>query len=243
VEENEATNNNVVRSSDGGDPEAIAHLREAITQGKHWYIALLEAIGLWSTIEERHDERYCSYLVGGEAFDWLLLAERLCMEIDGMIPEAEKRALLFFGRPPLDVSPEEFKRLIGEAKYSAYLNFVYGVLVEEVLVLVIEEEVWKERMALLTDSEEEILQEVYRRIYGVDMDTLLRAWKAERGCPDQESMTLDEMKEFTYWLFQYRLKKCDRARVASDTKKALLYLQRHKGEGRLRREGCKSVSG
>jgi len=32
------------------------------------------------------------------------------------------------------------------------------------------------------------------------------------------------MKEFTYWLFKYRLKHCDKARVASDTKKALDWL-------------------
>jgi hypothetical protein len=34
------------------------------------------------------------------------------------------------------------------------------------------------------------------------------------------------MKEFTYWLFKYRLKHGDPARVASDTKKALEWLRR-----------------
>ena len=39
------------------------------------------------------------YLVGGEAFDWLLLAERLCDEIEDLIPDDEREALLFL-RPP-----------------------------------------------------------------------------------------------------------------------------------------------
>ncbi|GAJ03845.1 unnamed protein product, partial [marine sediment metagenome] len=32
--------------------------------------------------------------------------------------------------------------------------------------------------------------------------------------------------EFTYWLFKYRLNHCDKARVASDTKKGLEQLNR-----------------
>jgi hypothetical protein len=40
------------------------------------------------------------------------------------------------------------------------------------------------------------------------------------------STTLDEMKEFTYWLFKFRLKRHEKARIASDTKKGLDYLKR-----------------
>ena len=79
----------------GADREAILHLREAISTGKNWYVALLEAIGLWGSAEELHDGRYYRYLIGGEAFDWLSLAERLCQEIDGLVPEGEKIDLLF----------------------------------------------------------------------------------------------------------------------------------------------------
>ena len=54
--------------------EAIKHLEQAIAGGKHWYLALLEAIGLWNTAEETYSGRTYHYLIGGEAFDWLLLA-------------------------------------------------------------------------------------------------------------------------------------------------------------------------
>jgi hypothetical protein len=33
------------------------------------------------------------------------------------------------------------------------------------------------------------------------------------------------MKEFTYWRFKYRLDHCEKAKVASDTKKALHWLK------------------
>ncbi len=36
-----------------------------------------------------------------------------------------------------------------------------------------------------------------------------------------QSISVGEAKEFTYWLFKQRLKRCDKSCVASDTKKAL----------------------
>ncbi len=66
----------------GGNTEAIRYLEQAIIGGKHWYIALLEAIGLWTGSEETYNGRHYCYLIDGEAFDWLLLAERLCEAVD-----------------------------------------------------------------------------------------------------------------------------------------------------------------
>jgi hypothetical protein len=39
-------------------------------------------------------------------------------------------------------------------------------------------------------------------------------------------MDLTEHKELTYWLFKYRVRNSDKARVASDTRKGLAQLQR-----------------
>jgi len=55
---------------------------------------------------------------------------------------------------------------------------------------------------------------------------LLKSFRQERGGSQLRSITLTELKEFTYWLFKYRLKHCEKARVASDTKKAMGYLKR-----------------
>ena len=217
-----------------GDSEAIRHLREAIAQGKHWYIALLEAIGLWSKAEETYKGRNYRYLIANEAFDWLLLAERLCEEVNHLIPEKEMIDLLFFGKAPIELSNEEFCHLIGESKYCAHLNYFYGVTVEEALILAVEEEARKEQRARAFNNNRS-LEEAYQRIYGTPMTALLSSFKKEKGCPQRKSMEFAELKEFTYWLFKYRLKECDKARVASDTKKALKELERQRGLKERRR--------
>ena len=208
------------------DREAIEHLKKSIQSGKQWYIALLEAIGLWGSVEETYNGQTYRYLISGEAFDWLLLAERLCLEIDGLIHEEEKTDLLFFASPPIELSQNEFSRLIGENKYRAYLNYLYGVIIEEALILAVEEEVYKEKSSYALYQEDLVQQEAYRRVYDNNITTLLRYFRHEKGYPHSDSITLSERKEFTYWLFKYRLEHCDKERVASDTKKAMQCLQR-----------------
>jgi len=200
--------------------EAIRHLEQAIISGKHWYLALLEAIGLWTESEETYNGRHYRYLIDGEAFDWLLLAERLCEAVDDLVPEEEKLALLFYGKPPMRLSKNRFKELIGGAKYRQYLNYFYGVTVEGALILAVEAEVRKE-WRTSGYSEHNLANEVYQRIYGATKAILLKRFRREKSYPQLRSITLTELKEFTYWLFKYRLKHCDKARVASDTKKAL----------------------
>lgn len=215
----------IFSTSPVGVNEAIEHLKRSIASGKHWYIALLEAIGLWPLAEEtRNGRKYC-YLIDNEAFDWLLLAERLCEEVDSLIPEPERLDLLFFSKPPIEVSKEEFRHLIGDTKYRAYLNYFYGITVEEVLVIAIEEEIRKEQRARGYNRDRRVIDDAYRRIYGASQLTLLRHFRIEKGYPQKASTSLTELREFVYWRFKYRLKRCDRARVASDTKKGLNKLQ------------------
>ena len=221
-----------------GDREALEHLRRELASGRHWYPALLEAIGLWSSPEDTHNGCRRRYLIGGEAFDWLLLAERLCQEVDDLIPRDEQEALLLYGRPPLELGEEEFRGLVGQAKYQAYLNYLYGVIVEEALLLAVEQEIEKERHAYIFSRSSPDFEDGYQRVYGADRPTLLRRFRKETGHPERAGSTLAELKEFTYWLFKYRLKNCDKARVASDTRKGLDYLERQRhSEGLLRAAG------
>jgi len=206
------------------DNEAIRYLEQAITGGEHWYTALLGAIKLWTTPEETYDGRNYRYLIAGEAFDWLLLAERLCEAVEYLLPEGEKAALLFHGTPPLNLTTEKCKELMGSDKYRQYLNYFYGITVEDALILAVRGEVRKARQTLGFNKEHDTDNEVYQRIYGATETVLLKQFRQEKGNPQLKSISLTELKEFTYWLFKYRLKQCDKARVASDTKKALQYL-------------------
>ncbi len=215
-----------------GDAEAIRYLEQAIASGKHWYIALLEAVGLWRAADEVYNGRTYHYLIAGEAFDWLLLVERLYEAVDILLPDDEKLDLLFHNKPPVDLTAGEFKGIIGGAKYHQHLNYFYGITVEEALILMVQEEVRKERRTLGYNEEDDNSNEVYRRIYGATRVVLLRRFRREKGYPLLRFINLSELKEFTYWLFKYRLEHCEKARVASDTKRALEQL-RHSGTSLL----------
>ena len=62
---------------------------------------------MWTLPAEEFHGRQFTYLVQGEAFDWLLLAERLCYEVDGFIPTREKEELLFHGILPAEIIASE----------------------------------------------------------------------------------------------------------------------------------------
>jgi len=207
-----------------GDTQAIKRLKSAISEGKSWYVALLEAVRLWSSSEELYDGRHYAYLVDNEAFDWLALAERLCEELDGLVPDKERTNLLFFELPPVKLSKGEFRDLIGPFKYQTYLNYFYGILVERFLILAIAEEIRKKKRVLGLNNDNGTVDEAYQRIYGAPQTTLIKQFRKERRYPHRRSMSLSQLNEFTYWLFKYRMRMRDKSRVASDTKKALTKL-------------------
>lgn len=207
-----------------GDACAIQHLRNSVKNGVNWYIALLEAIRLWSSPEEVYNGEHYKYLIGGQAFDWLRLAERLCEEIREFVPEEEIINLLFFDRPPVKVAEKAFKQMLGTVKYRAYLNYLYGVLIEQALILTNVYEVRKQSIVPLKSEDE--TDRAFQRIYRAGQQELLDAFRKEMKYPRRKSITLSEMKEFTYWLFKYRVNTSEKPKIASDTKKALFLMYR-----------------
>jgi len=103
----------------------------------------------------------------------------------------------------------------------------------------VEEEARKEQRARAFNENNHLWEEAYQRIYGASMTELLRRFRKEKGYPKRNSMELGELKEFTYWLFKYRLNNCDKARIASDTKKALKELERQWSLGQRRRDSSR----
>ena len=217
------------------DP-AIKHFKESILRGEKWYIAILEAIGLWRKAQEMLNGRVYCYLIAGEAFDWMLLAERLCEAIPDLLPQEEVESLLFQGRPPINLSPARFKELIGPAKYHHYLNYFYGITAEEALVLAVEDEVRKEKSSWGLSRETDATNEAYRRIYSSTVATMLRHFRREKGCPETDFIDLTELKTFAYWRFKFRLKICEKAKVASDSRKAINWLKEHGVTSYLQRQ-------
>ena len=206
-------------------PVAVLHLRTALAAGTPWPRALLKAMGLWTMPEESYEGRRYKYLVHGEAFDWLLLAERLCSAVDGAIPSEEKERLLFTGRMPEAIEDDEFRDLLGVSKYRAYLNFHYGVVLEEALQLAVEEEIRKHHMARCYADNDDLVEEAFRLLYHKSRFELLEEFRVETKMDRRRGMSLLSLKEFTYWLHKLRINLWDPARVASDTRKAIKRLE------------------
>jgi hypothetical protein len=202
----------------------VGQFRATVESGNAWYPALLDAIARWPLPQELVGERWFRYLIGGEAFDWLLLAERLLQEVADLVDQEEREALLFHNRPPVEQQADAFRNSIGESKYRAYLNFTYGVVVEEALQLAVEEDVHKELRCCAWGQDGRVDESVYHRIYGRSREELLAAFRAEREIENTDEILLSELHEFTYWLFRFRMRQCDGARVASDTRRGLVQL-------------------
>ncbi len=202
----------------------LRRLRASAGQELAWHTALLQAIGQWTIPYEQTAGRYWHYVVGGEALDWLTLAQRLCLEIPDVVPPDELDALLFRGRLPELVSPDRFRELIGPYRHTAVLNFRYGVVVEEALQLVAEDAIRKNRLARCYQDNEDVVEEAYRHLYGDTRSVLAWQFLDETDGvwgTDSESFTLTGWQEFTYWLFKRRVRKWHPARVASDTRRGL----------------------
>lgn len=217
--------------------EAILRMRQAITDGQHWFEALLDAIGRWRMAREIVRDREYNYVIGGDAFDWLLLAERILDDVADLVPPREARALLYYGHWPIEIDDEEFAARLGKAKYSAHLNYLYGVLIEEALQLSVEEEIHKESRSRAWGQDPREDLGMYSRVYGFSRQQLLSRYYEDTAVLLTEKVSYSEWKAFTYWLFKQRLKVQDKARVASDTRKGLAQLSRMELAVSERRKG------
>lgn len=205
----------------------IQELRQCISSGQEWYGAMLHAVRDWPLTEEELDgERYV-YLLDGEALDLIRLVERLCIEVADLVPEDDVVRLIANDRPPSDHAYVDLKSLIGPDKYRAYLTFIYGVLVEEMVVHAVVEDLRKRRRTAGLTRYDAELDDAYKYVYGSTRSELVDLFRRDKGLPRRSHITLTEMKEFTYWLFKMRLKNSDKSRVASDTKRALTVLHRY----------------
>ena len=211
--------------------EGVAAFLDALERGEPWYAALLDVVARWVDAEELIDGINYRYLLAGEAFDWLLLAQRLLDAAGSRVPADEVERLLFQRRAPEGERDTDFARAIGPHKYRAHLNFEYGVVVEEVLLLAAEMELHKARPVEGPRGEPADIQ-AYERVYGKPLQELLQLYRAESGCMAIDRVSQSDMQGFTYWCSKYRFRTGEPARVASDTRKALALLSRMESEAR-----------
>ena len=201
--------------------DPVEYFREQLSEGVPWHRALLEAMARWTLPEEYWNERRFKYIVAREAFDWLLLAERLCAEVGNVIPAEELEMLLFHGILPEPIAADELRSLMGASKHQGYLNFHYGIVLEEALQLAAEENIRKRHIARGYTDNEDLIEDAFRHLYVDTRANLLDEFRHTSGLDSRRSLSITDLKEFTYWLHKRRVNYWDPARVASDTRLAI----------------------
>ena len=214
---------------------AIKHLKAALSDGKDWPEALLEAMALWTVPEERRRKRKYNYFIAGEAFDWLLLAERLLDETRGVVPQDELETLIVEGKFPDRFDVERVQELLGVDKYRGYLNFYYGVTVEEALQLACELELRKRDTSNGVRYRGAYSEKAFPLIYRKSREELLYMFRESKKVEPDGIESMAEHRAFTYWLFKYRWANSDKARIASDTTKGLRQLEQMEAAARRKR--------
>lgn len=205
--------------------EGVEAFLRALEAGVPWYEALLDVVARWVAPDEEVDGVTYRYLVAGEAFDWLRLAQRLieaaALWLPGIVPGTEAERLLFAGLAPGREDEDAFARAIGPQKHRAHLNFQYGVIVEEALLLAAEQELQK--AGSLSGARRADI-EAYERVYGKPFEELVAQYAEETEAVLTDSVDRDDLQAFTYWCSKYRFRTAEPARVASDTRKSLALL-------------------
>lgn len=211
------------------DPESgVAAFLAALDRGDPWYPALLDVIARWTAPEETVQGIPHTYLVAGEAFDWLRLAERLIAAAGNRIPAEAAERLLARGEAPDAANEEEFARAIGPQKHRAHLNFQYGVVIEETLLLAAEMDLQKARTIDSRGEPPDIT--AFEAVYGKPLAELQLLYRTDSGAPLGGRVSESEWQAFIYWCSKYRFRTGEPARVASDTRKALALLSRLRSE-------------
>ena len=210
-----------------------ADLERSGSTEEQWKLSVLETIAKWPLANENVAGEQLDYLIGGEAFDWRLLAQRLLNEC-GTVIESEtwwewlSDPVLFAG-----FEEPEFMRLVGVDKFRSHLSYFYGITVEQSLIVAVEDEIIHRRVGDGRQLNDHSLELAYETLYGNTRDQLWEVFKLEVGMKplregwrhrDEHSIASEDA--FTYWLFKLRMEQSDPARIASDTRKGLAKLER-----------------
>ncbi len=160
---------------------AISRLKSSIGSAESdWKFTVLEAIADWPLANEDVGGETFEYLIGGEAFNWRLLAQRLLGECGSVIPDETlwewlSDSVLFAG-----FEEPDFMRAVGVDKFRAHLSYFYGVTVEQSLLVAVEEEVTHQRVGSGRQLSDGSLERAYALLYDPS-NTLRRRARAPLG--------------------------------------------------------------
>ena len=202
--------------------QGIILFHELLASGISMHEALLTVIGRWSAKEEIVNDIQFRYWVSGEAFNWELLARRLLLSTNEINSDSALDQLLTepFVLPGGDQSM--ITHFFSPQKYKAHLNFLYGVMLEEVIINVNELSAAKEILSQL--SHETPLDTTYLNLYAHNYEDFIKLYQYENKLNFEEFSCLYDYQEFLYWSWKYRIRKSTPEKIAYDTQTGISYV-------------------
>lgn len=214
--------------------QLVIDLQKNIEDHAHsWQTAFLETVAAWPIENEHVYGETFHYFIGGEAFNWKRLAERIATQLaeeDSTTLPAEKvfewiESSGVFGGIPED----EFRRILGVDGWRAHLNHFYGVHIEQCLIAAIQARNHKRRYSAGLPPSDDSSDRAYLGLYEETEQDLWQLFITENAdrlsdliaeSPDEtRTIALDE--EFTYWLFKRRIEYTLAPQVAAETQRGL----------------------
>lgn len=200
----------------------------------HWADYLLNVVGAWPLGEEEVDGEEYRYFIGGEAFNWKRLAERLIAGVavdikDSYLLEA-MQGWLYSDHVFGGFEENEFRRTLGIYKWRAHLNYFYGVYLERCLFTVVQHRIHRRRFARGMSPSDDAAEDAFLGLYNEDEATLWQSFVEESDCVGDRSSgngSLDASRslsvddEFMYWLFKRRVGSTNRPQVAYEIQQGL----------------------
>ena len=204
----------------------------------NWQTAFLETVAAWPIENERVYGETFHYFIGGEAFNWKRLAERIATQLaeeESTTLPAEKvfewiESSGVFGGIPED----EFRRILGVDGWRAHLNHFYGVHIEQCLIAAVQSRIQKSRYSSGMPPSDDASDKAYLGLYEETEQDLWELFTTENAdrlsdliaeSPDEtRTIALDE--EFTYWLFKRRIEYTLAPQVAAETQRGLDMMSR-----------------
>ncbi len=202
----------------------------------HWQPTFLKTVAAWPKQNERIDCETFHYFIGGEAFNWKRLAERIATQLANDNFSQIRSADLFewlsttgvFGGIP----EQQFQRILGVDAWRAHLNYFYGVHIEQCLIAAVQSRIQKRRYSNGMPPSDDASERAYLGLYEETEETLWDQFLEENSVcladliaesPD-ETRTIALEEEFTYWLFKRRIEYTNAPQVAAETQRGLAML-------------------
>ena len=203
-----------------------------------WKSVFLETVAAWPKENERACDEIFHYFIGGEAFNWKRLAERIATQLSDEDNSPIQPEDLFewlsstgvFGGMP----EQQFQRILGVDAWRAHLNYFYGVHIEQCLIAAVQSRIQKRRFSNGMTPSDDASDRAYLGLYEETEQTLWDDFLTENSIrlsdliaeSPEETRTVALDEEFTYWLFKRRIEYTNAAQVAAETKRGLEMLAR-----------------